>query len=194
MTILPAFVHKAIFRALGWTTSTTAVLPDRAVIFLVAPHTTIWDFGYGFFFYRSLGGHLRVMIKKESFFFPAKYILRAMGGFPVDRSTPQRALKSVIDEMNACKTDPSRDPFHLVICPEGTRKAIAKWKTGYHTIALATGAPVYLVYLDYRTKTVNINPEPVQLTDDPRADTDRIQQMYEEMALTARYPEGYRTR
>lgn len=178
---------------LGWTCEGERI-PSKTCIFLVAPHTSIWDFAYGFFFYRSKGGHLKVMIKQESFFFPVKYLLRSMGGFPIDRTNPHTTLKSVIDAMNACENSSNpNDSFHLTICPEGTRKPVARWKTGYHTIARATGAPVYLAYLDYKKKKIGILPDPIELTDDARADTDRIQKIYEDMHLTALYPEGYIT-
>ena len=168
---------------MGWTLVGSKPQEDK-VVFLAAPHTSIWDFAIGFLYYRSLGGHLRTMIKKEVFFFPVGCLLRALGGFPIDRSHPQKMLVSVIHEM--CKPG----EFHLVICPEGTRKAVRKWKTGYHTIATETGAPVYLTYFDYATKHVGIFQR-FDLSGMPREDTDRIQAIYAGMHITPLHPEGY---
>ena len=81
----------------------------------------------------------------------------------------------------------------MVMCPEGTRKAVRKWKTGYHTIARAADMPVYLGYIDWGHKRVGLGPK-VELTDNARADTDRIQKMYEEMDLIPLHPEGYATK
>ena len=75
----------------------------------------------------------------------------------------------------------------------GTRKPIRKWKTGYHIIARATGIPVYICYFDWGTKRVGISCK-INLTDDARADTDRIQAYYETLHLTGKHPSGYITR
>ena len=175
-----------VLKTLGWTAEGSVAEEDNCVI-LAAPHTSIWDFAIGYFYYRSIGGRLTVMIKKEAFFFPVKYLLRAMGGFPMDRSHPQATIMNLVEKMKGDGV------CHLVICPEGTRKPVHKWKTGYHTIARAASVPVYISYFDYKTKHVGLGPK-VELTDDARADTDRIQQMYEDMHLTGLHPEGYVTK
>lgn len=185
----PKFSAFLLYKVMGWkiTEGEDKLIPEKKAIFLAAPHTSLWDFVIGYLYYRSIGGKLSVMIKKEAFFFPLGPILRALGGFPMDRSHPQKMLVSVIHAMQ------SEDTVHLTMCPEGTRKAVRKWKTGYHTIAMATGAPVYLGHYDYKTKELGHGPR-VELTGDARADTDMIQQMYEDMHLTAKHPEGYVTK
>ena len=47
-------------------------------------------------------------------------------------------------------------------------------------------------YFDWGTKCVGIGKK-VEITDDARADTDRIQALYEEMHLKGKHPEGYIT-
>ena len=47
-------------------------------------------------------------------------------------------------------------------------------------------------YFDWKTKHVSIGKK-VELTDDARADTDRIQALYEEMHMQGKNPEGYVT-
>lgn len=176
---------KFLLKLLGWT-SEGEKAPEDKCIYLAAPHTSIWDFALGYLYYRAKGGHLKTMIKKEAFFFPANILLRSMGGFPIDRSNSGSLMVSLIHEMQKSGT------FHLVICPEGTRKPVKKWKTGYHTIAKAADIPVYLTYFDFKTKRLGIGPK-VELTDNARADTDRIQQMYEDMHLTGLHPDHYVT-
>ena len=107
------------------------------------------------------------MVKKEMFFPPLGWIVRAMGGIPVDRSNPSAIVRSVIREME------TREHFHLAIAPEGTRKPVARWKTGYHLIARTAGIPVYLGYFDWKRKLIGCG-EKVELTDDAAADTRRI--------------------
>lgn len=170
---------------MGWTLVGDRA-PEEKVIYLAAPHTSIWDFLIGYLYYRSLGGHLKTMIKKEAFFFPVNFLLRAMGGFPIDRSHPQKMLMSVMREMK------KNGEFHLVICPEGTRKPVKRWKTGYHTIATNANVPVYLTFFDYRTKRVGIFQK-YELTGTAREDTDKIQAIYEEQHFTGLHPEMYVT-
>lgn len=175
-----------VLKALGWTSVGNKVEEDKC-IFLAAPHTSIWDFVIGYLYYRALGGHLRTMIKKEAFVWPLAPILRAMGGFPIDRKNPQSLMVNIIHEME------QPGDFHLVICPEGTRKPVRKWKTGYHTIAQEAGIPVYITFFDYKTKRVGI-AQKFEITENARADTDRIQQIYEDMHLTGLHPEDFVTR
>lgn len=181
---------RLLLKAIGWK-PVGEMQPEGKNIYLFAPHTSIWDFALGFLYGRSQGHRLKVMIKKEAFFFPLGPVLRAMGGFPIDRSNARATLLSVIHEMERSK----QGCFDLAICPEGTRKAIKRWKTGYHTIACATGARVILTFADYRRKMVGVKPEGavMELTDNARSDTDRIQAIYGTMELTGLHPGDFTT-
>ena len=59
-------------------------------------------------------------------------------------------------------------------------------------IAKETGVPVYLGYFDWGTKHVG-RGEKIELTDDAKADMKRIQEIYESMHLTGKFPENYIT-
>lgn len=183
----PGFCRFILTKVLGWTMTEPLIPEDKALV-LAAPHTSIWDFVVGYLYYRALGGHLKVMIKKEAFFWPLGGIIRAMGGFPIDRKNPQGTVMSVIHGMESAK-----GKCILVICPEGTRKAVRRWKTGYHTIARGAHLPVYLAHFDYKRKEVG-RGERFELSEDARADTALIQQKYEAMQLTALHPDGYTTK
>lgn len=82
--------------------------------------------------------------------------------------------------------------MHLAIAPEGTRKAVKRWKTGFHTIARECNVPVYMGYFDWKTKRVGRGVK-VELTDDARADMKRIQDLYEQMHMQGKHPEKYVT-
>ena len=45
----------------------------------------------------------------------------------------------------------------LAIAPEGTRKRVEKWKTGFYYIALKANLPILMVSFDYMRKEVKIN-------------------------------------
>lgn len=172
-------------RRLGWTTD-NGPAPEKKVIMLGVPHTSMADFVISYLFYTQFGKTAHVMIKKEMFFWPLGWILRKVGCIPVDRKSSAVMVRSLITEMEKV------DEFHLAIAPEGTRKPVKKWKTGYHLIAREVGCTVYMSYFDWGTKHIGIGKK-VELTDDARADTDRIQALYEEMHLVGKNPEGYIT-
>ena len=178
--------YGLVMRVWGWKAD-SGPAPEEKCIILGVPHTCIGDFFVAYFYYRSLGHIAHVMIKKEFFIGPLGWLLRKFGCIPVDRTNGATVVRSVISEMEKCKGE-----FHLCIAPEGTRKAARRWKMGYHTIAKALDCPVYMGYFDWGRKRVSIG-EKIELTDDPRADTDRIQAHYEQLQLTARHPENYRT-
>lgn len=175
-----------ILKLMGWTTDGSPV-PENKCIILGVPHTSMMDFVVSYLYYTSVGGHARCMIKKELFFPPLGWLLKALGAIPVDRKNSTTLVRSVIKEME------SSDFFHLAIAPEGTRKPVRNWKTGFHLIAKEAGIPVYMGYFDWKTKRVGHGVR-IELTDDARADMKRIQQLYEEMNLGAKHPEMYLTK
>jgi 1-acyl-sn-glycerol-3-phosphate acyltransferase len=87
----------------------------------------------------------------------------------------------------------ARKTVHLALAPEGTRKPVKRWKTGFHTIAREVGCPVYMGYFDWGTKRISRGHK-VELTDDARADMERIQKLYEDMHLVGKHPEMYITK
>ena len=174
-----------MLKALGWT-AVEPVVPEPKCIILGVPHTTIWDLVISYLYYTSVGGDAKVMVKSSVFVWPLSPILRAMGAVPMDRKSPSKATLGIIRHFRESEN------FQLAMCPEGTRKAVKKWKTGYHTIAREAGVPVYLGYFDWGTRRIG-RGQRFELTDDARGDTERIQQAYEQMHLVGKHPEGYVT-
>jgi len=174
-------------RKLGWTIDGGAA-PDEKCVILGVPHTCIADFLVSYLFYTGIGHTAHIMIKQEFFFWPVGPILRKVGCIPVDRSNGATIVRSVISEMEKAQGE-----FHLCLSPEGTRKAVRKWKMGYHMIAKAMGCPVYLGYFDWKTKHISVG-ERFDISDDARGDTDLIQKKYEEMGVCGYHPERFLTR
>ena len=130
---------------------------------------------------RSIGGHPRVMIKKEFFFWPLGALLRKLGAIPVDRKNAVGITRQVIDEMARC------DSFHLCIAPEGTRKPVKRWKTGFHTFAKAADIPVYLGYFDWGRKEIGHGPR-FECSDDSMADLRAVQAFYKQKGVQGKHP------
>ena len=138
--------------------------------------------------YRSVGGSAKDMIKKGFIKWPRGPILRHLGGIPVDRSSGGGAhlVRQMIAEFE------KDEYFQLAIAPEGTRRPVKRWKGGFHTIAKATGVPVFLGYFDWGTKTVGAKEE-FPITDDVEADLKRIRHWYKDKGVVGKYPETFTT-
>ena len=159
-------------------------MKEKKAIVLGVPHTSVWDFLVSYLFYTQFGKVAHIMIKKEFFFWPLGPILRACGAVPVDRESAASMVRSLIHEMDQA------DEFHLAIAPEGTRKAVKRWKTGFHLIARETGATVYVGYYDWGRKRISVG-EPFELTDDPKADMQRIYDIYRPMGIQGKHKDGF---
>jgi 1-acyl-sn-glycerol-3-phosphate acyltransferase len=70
-----------------------------------------------------------------------------------------------------------RDGFWLAIAPEGTRKKVQKWKSGFWRIAREARVPILPVYFHYPEKTVGLGPL-IEPTDDLASDMARIREFY----------------
>jgi len=174
---------KFLLRLWGWKT-VNGVMPDKKAIIIGVPHTSAWDFVVAYLYYTSVGGTVNIVIKREFFFWPLGYLLKKMGAIPIDRSKGVSVVKQIISEMN------SREFMHLAITPEGTRHRNKKWKAGFHTIAKATGAVVYLGFFDFGRKEIGWI-ETLELTDDADVDIRRMKAYYRSRGLVGKHPDQF---
>ena len=172
-----------LLRKMGWE-SVGGPMKEKKAIVLGVPHTSVWDFLVSYLFYTQFGKVAHIMIKKEFFFWPLGPILRACGAVPVDRESAASMVRSLIHQMDQA------EEFHLAIAPEGTRKATKRWKTGFHLIARETGSTVYIGYYDWGRKKISVG-EPIELTDDPKADMQRIYDHYRPMGIQGLHKDGF---
>jgi 1-acyl-sn-glycerol-3-phosphate acyltransferase len=153
-----------LYRLFGWKVIDHRPKPMGSCIYVVAPHTSNWDFliGVGA---RSIGrlGNTKYLAKKQLFAWPIGWFFRALGGYPVDRSKNTNITDQVV---NYFKTIPG---FSIGITPEGTRKAVKSWKTGFWRIAQQANVPLILTSFDYARKEVTFR-EPFWVTDDMEKD------------------------
>ena len=128
-------------------------LPDRSkLVVIAAPHSSWWDGVWGLLFRSALGADISFMAKRELFRGPLGWILRRLGGVPIERT----GAHGVVEEMAARFA--ASDRLWLGITPEGTRKRVAKWKNGFWHIARAARVPILPVYFDYPSRTIGIGP------------------------------------
>jgi len=124
------------------------MLKEKKYIILVAPHTSNWDFMIGLCVRSILRFDAKFLGKKELFRFPFGALFRWLGGLPVDRSKNANMVDAVAELFN------QHEELIIAMAPEGTRKYVPKWKTGFYFIALKANVPLLLASFDYPSKTV----------------------------------------
>ena len=135
----------------GWRIEGTIPNLPKFVI-AVAPHTSNWDFVVGMAAMFALDLRLTFIGKHTLFVGPFGWVLRWMGGIPVDRSSPH----GVVDASVRAFAESSRQV--LAIAPQGTRRNVAHFKSGFLHIAHGAGVPVLAAALDYGERCVRLGP------------------------------------
>ena len=148
------YITKFIFhKILGWKIEGDFDKSIKKSVVIVAPHTSNIDFIICSFTRRILKIQINFVGKKVLFAWPIGWYFRWMGGEPLERNKSQNKVEAT------AKVFDSLDEFRLAIAPEGTRKKVEAWKTGYYYIALKAEVPIIPVSLDYPSKTICIGKE-----------------------------------
>ena len=173
-----------LLKCFGWKTDITVAYRDKVVI-CVAPHTSNWDFIIGLLAYRSLGRKASFLMKKFWFFFPLKYLLKGLGGIPVDTDKSKSLTSVIVNDFRIL------DKLNLAVTPEGSRSGVEKWRTGFLTIAYQAHVPIQLGVIDFKNKIVLIKKEydPIGNYDQ---DLKEIKKYYSHFKYAALYPEKFK--
>jgi 1-acyl-sn-glycerol-3-phosphate acyltransferase len=144
-------IGRLLLGAMGWRVEGQMPNLGKFVI-AVAPHTSNWDFVVGVATMFALDLRLSFIGKHTLFAGPFAPILRWMGGVPVDRSSRH----GVVGE--SVRAFAEVDRRVLAIAPQGTRKPVPHFKSGFLHIARGARVPILLASLDYGAKTVRLGP------------------------------------
>lgn len=176
---LTAFTHW-VLRRLGW--KFEGGLPENPKSVVIgAPHTSNWDFILFMAAVHAYKIDAHFLGKHTLFWWPLSLLLRSLGGIPVDRSAPGGLVRQVADEFQRSET------MALVVAPEGTRKAVPHWKSGFVRLADGAGVPVVPAVLHCQERRVVLAP-PIRYEGDTEAFMDRIRTAFE--GATGFNPEG----
>jgi len=159
MQALAKFIY---FKVLGWKLLGSFPALDKCV-FIVVPHTSWVDFFLGLLIRKVWNKDIHFIGKKSLFKPPFGWFFRWMGGTPIDRSRNMDTVGAT------AKVFKEKKIFRLALSPEGTRKKVSKWKTGFYYIAKAANVPIVLVAFDFGKKQVKIS-KPQYPTADKEAD------------------------
>ncbi len=164
------WLARSLLRLGGWRVK--GQFPDLPKLMIIAaPLSSNWDGIWGMAAKIALGLRVHVLAKDALFFWPLGPVLRRLGAIPIDRSaahgTVEQAIRLIRDTPN----------IYYVIAPEGTRKRVIKWKSGFLKIAHGAGVPVLMAYFHYPEKTIGIG-ELYWTTGDEAADMAAIREWY----------------
>jgi 1-acyl-sn-glycerol-3-phosphate acyltransferase len=165
----------------GWTFEGS--LPDEPkFVLIVAPHTSNWDFLVGLGAYFALGFRASFLAKHTLFRWPLGIFMRWLGGVPVERSVSRDRVSETIAAFR------ESEKLIVIVAPEGTRKRVTDWKTGFYHVADGAGVPIVPVAFDYALKIVRIAPI-FRTTGHRDSDMARIKEFYR--GVVARHPENF---
>jgi len=166
------YITKFIFnKILGWKIKGNFDKSIKKSVVIVAPHTSNFDFIVCSFTRRILRTQINFVGKKVLFSWPIGWYFRWMGGEPLERNKSQNKVEATVNVFKNLKE------FRLAIAPEGTRKKVKSWKTGYYYISILAKVPIIPVSLDYPTKTISIGA-PFYPTGDINKDEPEIKKFF----------------
>ncbi len=142
---------RLILRLGGWRVE--GEFPDRAhFVIIVAPHSSAWDAVWGVAGMLALGARITFLAKAEAFRGPLGWLLRRIGGIPVDRSRAHGAVEQAV----ALLRQPQ--PLWFLLAPEGTRRRVEHWKSGFWHIARNAGVPILCAHFHYPDRRMGLGP------------------------------------
>ena len=160
------------------------VVPNEPkFVIIVAPHTSNWDFPVGVMALFSLGFSVSFLAKHTVFGWPWGIFMRWLGGIPVERSVSRDRVAESVAAFNGA------DKLIFVVAPEGTRKLVPRWKTGFYHVARGAQVPIVPVYFDFATKVIGIGPA-FRTTSDMERDLAEIKEFYR--GRTGKNPANFR--
>ena len=157
-------LSKFIFtKLMGWKLVHDFPHDLKKYIVIAAPHTSWQDFPIGVLARNTSGAQINFVGKNSLFKGPFGFIFRKLGGVPVDRSKSNNLVDAIV------KVFHEKEQFRLALSPEGTRKKVEKWKTGFYYIAKGAKVPIVMATIDFGKKQVEIS-EPYYTTDNKEID------------------------
>lgn len=173
---------RFIFWISGWKLKERLPSHIKKCVVIAAPHTSNWDFVYAMAAFYLMDMRIKYVAKKELFFFPLGVLLKALGGIPVDRSKKTNLVERMVRLFD------THEQLYLLIPPEGTRKNVSTWKTGFYYTALNAKVPLVCGYLDYAKKEAGLGLI-IEPSGDYEADLKTIKSFYKN--ITPKYPQQF---
>lgn len=147
------YLSLFILRLFGWRIINEMPPDLKKFVVAVAPHTSWKDFVLGILVRSTMGKKIYYLAKKELFDSPFGFFFWWTGGRPVDRKHKSGLVDQVVKLFNGS------EEFAITVAPEGTRKKVQNFKTGFYYIARSANVPIIPCLYDYEHKLVHfLNP------------------------------------
>jgi len=143
-------------------------------LFVVLPHTSNWDFFYGWLATKALGLDTKIFVKDIFFkWWVSRHVCQWLGLLPVNRRVSTNFVDSMVEKFEQI------EELHMFIAPEGTRSYVDSLRSGYYYLAQKAGVPIVVAGPNFEQKTFTILPPR-----EPMASFDEDQQQIIEFAKT----------
>ncbi|MFP4500244.1 MAG: 1-acyl-sn-glycerol-3-phosphate acyltransferase [Candidatus Hydrogenedentota bacterium] len=170
-----------VLKITGWRAVGEERIPDAPrIVGVYAPHTSGMDVFFMLAYSCVTRRKANFLVKSEANRGILGRMLALFGAVFIERRGKLGFVRQAADAMR------QSGHMYLLISPEGTRKKVDYWRTGFYYIALEAGAPMALTYADYAKKEVGVGLI-LYPTGDIEADMAKIRAFYAN--VTPRYPE-----
>ena len=158
-------ISKFIYhQVLGWKISGFKDFQSvKKAVIIAVPHTSWHDFYIGVLLRSVINIDARFIAKKSLFNLFTGWFFKALGGIPVERKRNEKQVDAI------ARLFADKEKLLIAIAPEGTRKKVEKWKTGFYYIAKKANVPIVMFTLDYKNKENRLSV-PFYPTNDIEAD------------------------
>ena len=165
------WIGRTVLKSMGWKVA-GSIPNEKRILIVAAPHTSNWDFVIGMGALLGLNAKIR-WIGKHTLFKPGiSWFFRWLGGIPVNRKNPASLIEDV---SNMIKKDRG---LMIGVAPEGTRKKINRWKTGFLRIAKTTHSKILFISIDAPSKTIQIASTLFTPTEDKENDLEFVKSYF----------------
>jgi len=172
---------RGALRLFGW--RLVGLYPEYPKFVAIgAPHTSNWDFILAMLIIAGFGVRASWMAKHTLFRPPFGWFFYALGGIPIDRSSPHNVVEQ------AAAAFAKNETLIIGITPEGTRSRVAYWKSGFYHLARLAEVPIVMCYFDYGRKQTGLG-DILQPSGNIEADMEFIKAFYTDKM--ARHPDKF---
>ena len=175
-------ISKIFFKLAGWQIEGSIPAEINRCVMIAAPHTSNYDFLFARAGCYLLNIKVRYLIKRSWMIFPLSLFFRATGAIAVERKQSNCQVNNLIHTIQQA------EKIVVMVAPEGTRKSVTKWKTGFYYAAVGAEVPIVLSYVDYKKKRAGIGPV-IYPTGDLARDMQVIQSYYQQ--ISPKHPHAY---
>ena len=142
-------ISRFILKILGWRFEGNIPYKLKKAIIIVYPHTSAWDLIIGLVIRSAIDMDIKFIGKAELFKGPFAWFFYKMGGQPVVRQKSTNYVESVVKVFN------EKEELIIAMSPEGTRKRVERFKTGFYYIAIGAKIPIVMVRFDFGRKIIH---------------------------------------